>query len=449
MDNRIGWSPGAATVPDVLKMPTDADGFVLPQVDPEAAWDAAAGLTSVASTVREALDVLEAAPVSALCWTGEAADGYRVARERLAARAVELAEVTATAASAVLAWMRDAAPAVAELRRLAVEGERLSARIDAAATVAYDPVLDAALNRELDSLLVRWRRGWQTYWDAVETTARRLLALRDGITDRPLDLHDQVEGAGRTAWEGAVAGPATTIWSLTGQAFTDRDAWWADVSAIPGGTADAVTALIDDPLGAAGTLLHVDDWSDGRYGEAAVGGAMAFLPGPRWLTSGRDLGAVRFAGNLADPAAPKPTVQTVDEMLAGVDLDRHEHYELGHALRRHVEVDDDYLMDRLTYGTLHDEGVRGFAPKTASRFTDRTTAERTITEALRLHEAELREFMHEPITSELHITYPTTTALGDVMVRAPGGFDVRPGSTLQLAVRMGPDGPFIYTAFVE
>ena len=449
MDNRIGWSPGAATVPDVLKMPTDADGFVLPQVDPEAAWDAAAGLTSVASTVREALDVLEAAPVSALCWTGEAADGYRVARERLAARAVELAEVTATAASAVLAWMRDAAPAVAELRRLAVEGERLSARIDAAATVAYDPVLDAALNRELDDLLVRWRRGWQTYWDAVETTARRLLALRDGITDRPLDLHDQVEGAGRTAWEGAVAGPATTIWSLTGQTFTDRDAWWADVSAIPGGTADAVTALIEDPLGAAGTLLHVDDWSDGRYGEAAVGGAMAFLPGPRWLTTGRDLGAVRFAGNLADPAAPKPTVQTVDEMLAGVDLDRHEHYELGHALRRHVDVDDDYLMDRLTHGTLLDEGDRGFLPNTASRFTDRSVAESVITEALRVHERELRDLALQETDSFMVIEFPTRDAIGEVMQRTEGGFDLRPASHLSLTVRVGPDGPYIYTAYVK
>jgi hypothetical protein len=62
-------------------------------------------------------------------------------------------------------------------------------------------------------------------------------------------------------------------------------------------------------------VADVDAWERGHSGAAAGGLAAMFLPGPRWLGLGEDVGRLRFAKNIADPKAPKPQLQTVDEML--------------------------------------------------------------------------------------------------------------------------------------
>ncbi|WP_088320245.1 RNase A-like domain-containing protein [Kineosporia sp. R_H_3] len=433
----------------MIKMPTDADGLVVPAADPEAAWDAASGLTSVARSALAAVDALSGTPASAVCWSGDAADGYRRVRERMARRSNEIAELASAGATVVLGWLREAGPALVAMRSVAARMTDLQRRVDAAAALAYDPVLDAALQAEVDETYRQWHVARDTYWQAVEVAARRLVALRDVVVDRPLDGQDQVEGALQAVWDGYVAGPAAATWALTGLAFVDRDRWWDNVSGLPGATADTLGAVADDPLGALADVADVDAWESGHYGEAAGGLAAMFLPGPRWLGLGEDVGRLRFAKNIADPKAPKPQLQTVDEMLAGVDLARHEHYEYGHALRRHVDVDDDYLMDRLTHGTLldGDEG-RGGKPQGVSRFRDRATAERVVTEALLLHETDLRGLAHQPVGSRLQITYTSHSDIGEIMRRQDGGFEVDAGRRLALSVINGPQGPYIETAFV-
>ncbi len=427
----------------------DADGYVLPRVQPEAAWDAASGLASVAAAAQAAADALSAAPATAVCWSGEAADAYRVVRERMARRTVQLAEVASAGAGVVLDWLRAAAPALAEMRATAERLEAVQRHVVAAAALAYDPALDASLQAEIDAGLRRWHAAREAYWVAVDVAARRLVALRDGITDRPLDVQDQVESAARTVWAGYVADPARQAWGLTGLALVDRNRWWDNVSGLPGKTLRGLAGAASDPRGTAAALIDVDAWRSGHYGEAAASLAVLFLPGPKWLGTSRDLGAVRFAKNIADRTAPKPVLQTVDEMLEGVDLERHEHAELGHALRRHVDVDDEYLMDRLTYGTLVDESTRGAIPPQASRFTDRAAAEGAITEALRAHEAELKALANAPVGKKLLIKYRSLDPLGQVMTPAPGGFRLDEGNVLVLRLTHGPDGPYIYTAYVE
>lgn len=434
----------------MLRKPTDADGIVVPRTDPEAAWDAVSGLTVLARSMRSATEALDIA-AGGVCWSGDAADRYRTVRERLSRRTAELAEVASAGAGVVLDWLREAAPALAAMRSVATRIEDLGHRADAAAAGAYDPVVDARLSADLDAAYRDWHRARDTYWQAAETAARRFVALRDGVTDRRLDVRDQVEGAATTLWRGGVVGPVTDLWNLTGRAVTDPEAWWRTVSGLPAATVDAAVAALTDPRAAVSELSDADAWEHGRYGEATAAVVTLFLPGPGWLRGGRDLGRVRFARNLADPRAPRPVLQTTDELIAGVDLTRHEHARLGHTLRRHVDVDDDYLMDRLVHGTLLDDGSRGDAPGAASRFTDRATAERAITEALRRNQIEIAEFVeHGPAAGqhELWISYDSREPLGDVMTRAPGGFTVSEGHHARVALRIGPDGPYLYTAFL-
>ena len=434
----------------MTRQPSDVDGLVLPTARPEAAWDAADGLTAVARSLGAALDALDAAPASAVCWSGEAADGYRAVRDRLARRTAQAAELASAGAGVVLSWLREAAPALAAMKAVAARITEVQQRVEAAAALAYDPVLDARLQAEVDDGYRQWHAARDAYWHAVDTAARRLVALRDVVDDRPLDGQDQAEGALRSVWDGYVGGPATSAWALTGMALVDRDRWWATVSGLPGETAATLVGVADDPVGAAGTVVDWEEWRAGHYGEAGGSLAALFVPGPHWLRTGRDLGAVRFARNLADPRAPKPALQTVDEILRdGIDLERHEHYEYGHTLRRHVDVGDDYLMDRLTHGTLQDDAVRGYVPGEASRFTDRATAQRVIDEALKLHGDDLRALQTQEVGDLLAVTYTSHQAIGEVMTRAPNGFTLTTSRKATCVFRLGPDGIHLLTAYVE
>jgi hypothetical protein len=440
-------------------------GLVVPAVDPGAAWDAAAGLSSVARSAQAAADALSAAPASAICWSGSAADAYRGIRERLARRTIEVAEVASAAAGVVLDWVRDAAPALAVMRsgaervqqaqrRLALLAAGSSAGGVDAGGVGGGGVVDAgvvaALHAEVTAGYRQWEAGRQGYADAARTATSRFMALRDGISDRPLGVTDQAVAATRTAWDGYVVSGVTAGWALTGLVVSDPGAWWSNVRGAPGQAVEGIAGVVMDPKGTAAAAVDADAWADGRYGEAAASMAVMFLPGPRWLKAFHHDGPARFAANLADPAASRPILQTIDELINGVDLDRHEHAELGHTLRRHVHVDHDYLMDRLTHGTLLDEGGRGSIPSKASRFTDRATAERVLTDALHQHQLELSEFTHQPVGSFLQIEYPTSNPIGEVMIRAPGGgFKIQDARHLSITVKIGPDGPFIYTAFAK
>jgi hypothetical protein len=157
----------------------------------------------------------------------------------------------------------------------------------------------------------------------------------------------------------------------------------------------------------------------------------------------------RFARNMADKHAPRPRVQTVDEMLAGAHLAAHEHYELGHAIRRHVDVDDDYLRDRLENGTLEDDGLRGRIPPNASAFDDMATADRAVTEVLRHHEADLRRLASGETTrlDPLRMTLPESQ--GRVMTPAGDTFILERSARVRVNVAIKNGTVFIKSAYLE
>jgi hypothetical protein len=416
-------------------------------------------LNAAAVAAGRAVETVAGPDAAVVCWSGDAAGAYRGVRDRLGWRAGQVAQAASAAAGAVLDWVRDAVPAHAALRVAFTDLTDLQRRAELAAASGFDPARSpglSTLQADLDHAWYRWQAALDGYRAVAAAAAGRLLAARDLVEDRALDGLDQFEGATGTLWGDGVAGPIGGVWALTGRALTDRDRWWDTVSGLPAavtGTASAAAgAVADDPWGAltgtAGQLVGAQAWSEGRYGEAAAGMAVVFIPGSKWLTAGQDLGRIRFAATLADPDAPLPIPQTIDEMLAGVDLDRHEHATLGHALRRHVDVDRDYLMDRLTHGTLLPDGTRGWAPSEASRFTDRATAEATITRALQENQFELRGLSHREAGTELKFELRSPTPIGEVMTRTDGGFSLRDGHVLRLVVKVGPQGPYIRTAYV-
>jgi hypothetical protein len=115
-------------------------------------------------------------------------------------------------------------------------------------------------------------------------------------------------------------------------------------------------------------------------------------------------------------------VQRLDDMLGGARMAAHEHYGLGHALRRHVDVTDAYLADRLRHGTLLDEGHRAAPPASgmASAWTDLHTAEEWVTRTLRAHERELRAWAAGGGRS-IDLELPATSEVGRVMRLTPSG----------------------------
>lgn len=429
------------------RQPFSGDDLVIPDVRPVQAWAAVMDLGTAGRELRWAADRLAGSVSAAGVWQGEAAQAYRGLRADLSRRLVESAGVAVEAAALVKEWRVAAESAIARMRvgRSAVQEAR--AREDAAH--AQGQYWAPEITRALEDAWNQWGRARQDYWDIVQHTGVKLTALRDRIDGRPWDADDQVRGFYRGIRDGMIVEPAKFAWSITGEALVDRESWWDNVSALPGATWNSISRTVQHPIEAAKTAVDVDGWLEGRYGEAIAVGAALFMPGPHWVHQGPDTGALRFAKNVLDPRAPKPSLQTVDEMLAGVDLSRHEHAEYGHTLSRHIDVDDDYLMDRLTHGTLIAGGQRGYLPPEASRFADLATAEDAVTRTLRANESVLRSYVASADPRPLQLRVPMSRPMGRVMTPDGHGFSTRDGTTVLLRVKNGPDGPYVLSAYLE
>jgi hypothetical protein len=436
----------------MLLEPLDADGLVIPDARPSAAWTAVMGLRSVSAGARDVGQRLTGAPGALTAWRGGAEVEYRQRRAELSGRVADLALVAEQGATVIHDWLVEADAAIAAMRTARDQVE--AARLGEAAANAAGRYGTADLSLADHTAWVAWAQAKRRYWDGVEATAARLAGLRDGLGDLPPDGADQVDAFVKGTVGQFGAGLAT-VWGLTGQALVDPARWWRDVSSLPGQTWDAAATAFRHPVETAAASVDVDGWRHGRYGEAiAVGGTM-FLPRPWWLRRGPDEGKVRFAGHLADARLPRPRLQTVDEMLdQGVDLTEHEHAEYGHAIRRHVDTGPWYLADRLQHGTLLDDGSRGAVPKTASSFPDLATANRYTTAALRQHEAQLRLFCRTATGAAdepaLLLSSTWTEPVGQVMTKSRSGFSVGVGRRVVVLVKLTPDRqPFVYTSYVS
>ncbi|NAZ88444.1 RNase A-like domain-containing protein, partial [Kineococcus indalonis] len=147
----------------------------------------------------------------------------------------------------------------------------------------------------------------------------------------------------------------------------------------------------------------------------------------------------------ADASPP----QSLDEMLAGVDLGRSEGPGRGHTLQRHVDVDDRHLRERLTLGTLDPgTGRRGGRPPAASRWADLATAERTVTAALRAHEAEVRRALAGG--GRITLEVPVDASAGTVLVRDGPGVRPVPAHRAVVVLHRDPAGhPHVLTAYLD
>jgi hypothetical protein len=409
-------------------------------VSVEAARAAAARLGLAAGAAEEA--GLELAGAVTPSWVGSGNQEWTEARGRVGARLDAVAGI-ATAAARVIVGYAAAMDDVRGQVRLA-NTELAEARAGRRLAMASGGGVPAVWMETAMAAIARHDRAIAAYQEAVASAAGALERLRDDVADRPLSLGDQAGDFGVGLWEGAVSGPVKGLWELASGPFTDRDAWWAMVSGTPGAIWDSAL----HPGATAAGLLGVAEFRAGRWGAGAAIAASSFVPSKRLKVFASAQERSRFARNMADPHAPRPRVQTVDEMVAGVNLARHEHHDLGHAIRRHVDVDDDYLRDRLTNGTLDDGASRGHRPHRASAWDDLATAERSVTQALAANEAMVRSMARgtEPLQS---IVFPLEQPAGRVMSTGPSGFSVHPAQTVVVTFKRDGNSLFIETAYLK
>jgi hypothetical protein len=297
------------------------------------------------------------------------------------------------------------------------------------------------------------QRAWLDHEAAQRRYRAAVLDAVDVLRPIPTQVSAAAQGPGRHArtatqrlWRETVTAPLETGWQLTAGLVQDPAAWWSAVSSMPAAWLDRLR----HPLRTLDEMVAGEDWRAGEWG-AGAGSLLSTAIGARGLRKTLAPAHVRqrFARNMADPNAPRPRVQTVDEMLTGVDLEAHEHHSLGHAIRRHVEVDDDYLEDRLVNGTLYDDGFRGPPPRDgmASAWADRTTAEHWVTECLRRHEAELRAWAAEPTTDYLRLEIQAPPDVGRILVRGPDGPEVRAPAEVRVVLAKQGGVPYVHTAY--
>ncbi|WP_432574192.1 RNase A-like domain-containing protein [Kineococcus sp. SYSU DK005] len=414
-----------------------------PPPSPSAADAAAAAARGTAGDLAGARAGVDAAVRALGGWWGVAHDGFGA----LVAGALGDLDLLTRTAAAGAALLEEHA------RDLAVLAGRLRAVEDGLADAerrTRDPGADLIAFQGAWAALELWHRSREALLaEHDERSARlagRLLALVADVEDRPRTLGEHVGDAVRAlAAEGAGGAYALAGWTR------DPEGWWDAARAAPGRALDALL----DPAGTAAAALHLDEARDGRWG-AVAGGLGAGLLGRGAGRAAEDLlpapapGAPRTRGGPDERSrgadGPLPP-QSLDEMLAGVDLGRSEGP--GHTLQRHVDVDDRYLRERLTLGTLDPgTGRRRGAPRAASRWADLATAERTVTAALRENEAEVRRALAGG--GRIAVEVPVDASAGTVLVRDGPGFRRAPPHRAVVVLRRDAGGhPYVLTAYLD
>lgn len=419
--------------------PRMVSALPVPRVDVPAAREAALRLREVAHLAASSQAVVEQARVDS--WSGTASTSYYELRGRAVGRLDTAAGFARDLSTAVDHYADTVQPAVVAMRRAATDLDlALAQRATAADEAAFH-----ATQSPIDDAYARHRTA-QAEYDAAVSDLRARLAAVPRVPDEPRTLTQHTADGLRRLWRDAVSDPVAGVHLLALGWVDDPAGWRSMVTGIPAGLWDQAT----HPRRTLDQLLAGEDWRNGQYG-AAVGTAlsMAAVPVKALKAVASSEIRTRYARNMADPDAPRPRVQTVDEMLARVDLAAHEHHALGHAVRRHVDVDDDYLRDRLDNGTLLDDGTRGGRPPHASAWNDLETAETAIAAVLRQHEAALRSLSAGDVKQlpELKAEFPQS--LGRVMSRDGQDVVVRGSGKVNVRVGIKNGQVFIVSAFLE
>lgn len=414
----------------------------VPDVDPAPARDTAERLRRVGRLAGQALARLErTAPQG---WSGSASEAYYGQRGRAAERADVLGAFARRVSTALDAYADDVTAALDGMRTCATDLDAALTR-KAAALGDATPGAERAAQVEVDAVWARYEEHRRRYDLAVLDLGDALEALPE-FDGRERDLWDHVGDAGRTFVQRAVAEPATAAAGLAAGLWDD-----------PGSADDVIAGIVAGwlqqmrhPVATAKDAVGWQYWQDGQYG-SGVGAAMSVVGGAAIRQALKRIDTPEhYEKNVANPAAPKPRVQTVDEMLAGVDLQAHEHYQLGHAIRRHVDVDDDYLIDRLENGTLLDTVKRGPRPPAASRWYDLETAEREITVLLQENERQVRRFAGQGGRGQLILKGQADGLAGTVMYPdGRGGLASEESRAIYLCLVRRDGQVYIGTAYLE
>ncbi len=381
-------------------------------------------------------------------WSGPAATAATEARQQLRARAA-LTRTSCAEAGEAISWLAsvvaDLAPAVARVtaaRRAAAEAHaEWDGQVWAYKSNIPDPA-PAMVRATSDQA----REINDEYVAAARRVVDALDRLRVQVTDRPLAARDHLEHGVEAFWRNGFVEPAALAWGLSGQGFSDSSQWKANWRGLWDGARHAATHPVDTAVETGKATVAWDEFSAGEWGKA--GGSilsMAALPGRL-----KDHAALRkFPHNVADANAPRPVVQTWEEMLEGVDLTRHEHYHLGHVLRRHVDVSIAYLRDRARHGTLEDSGKRGHKPDVVSAWHSQAIAERTITEVLRANREAIEHWRTHPNGRPLTLDQRFGNSLGHYLETANPEGQLSLGRSAVVTLNIKKGQLFIETAYVN
>lgn len=371
-------------------------------------------------------------------WYGGAASAADLARAELARCVDDVARLGRLAAYAVGVYADRVVPALARMR---AAGADLQVAL-AVQAAEYGSARAAEL---VSRAWADYESGQVAYRAAVDDCERVLAAV-------PEQAGPLVRGPGRhlpegleAFWRSAVADSVAGAWALTGAYVSDRDTWRSAVGALLPGLVEQVR----HPLRTLDELAGGPAWRAGDWGVAAgtAAGSLVGLGKFKRLSRAEKR---RYAPSMADPDAPRPRLQPLDELLAEVDLDAHEHADLGHTLRRHVNVDDGYLRDRLVKGTVWDQGVWGPPPAggRASAWTDRETAQEWIGKTLRANEVKVRTWAGSR-QEELVLEAPAPGSIGRVMTRSGEEFELFEPTKIRVALKKEGGSVYVLTAYPD
>ncbi|MFZ5869861.1 MAG: RNase A-like domain-containing protein [Actinomycetota bacterium] len=414
-----------------------AAAMPVPAVDVVAARRDAQRVGQAAGLAARAADRVGASQPAS--WFGGAASAADAARAELARCVDDVARLAPVVAGAVGVYADRVVPALARMRA-AAEDLQVALAVQAS---------DDASPRGAQLVAAAWadyEAGQVAYRAAVTDCERALAAV-------PAQSGPLVRGPGRhvpdglgALWAAAVADPAAGAWALTGAYVTDRQAWRSAVSGLLPGLVEQVR----HPVRTVDELLGGPAWRAGEWGVAAgtAAGALIGFGKLKPLTAAEKR---RYAPNMADPDAPRPRRQALDELFDAVDLPSQEHYAMGHTLRRHVDVDDGYLEDRLRQGTVLDSAVWGRRPPggLASSWRDVETAETWTTRVLRHHERSVRSWAYGSDTGPLRLSLPADSSVGEVMEIVDDRPRKRPANTVRVVLAKDEQGVFVLTAFPD
>nr|WP_246315280.1 RNase A-like domain-containing protein [Kineococcus aurantiacus] len=404
----------------------------------EAADATAAAARAAAACAQQVADRVDATVASLGGWYGVARDGFG---DRAAELAGDLGALTSTAAAGaglVAEYAFGLGVLQARLRRVDTSIAQVQARVDAG-------VGDLAAFHADRAELEHWggsRLAVLADFDELgETFAARMFAVLDHVDGRPRRFGEHVDDAARTLADSA----RDSAYLAAGWAW-DAPGWTATVRRTPAALLDAVA----HPVRTLADAVAWDDWSSGRYGAGTATLGAAFVG--RGFSRGGRLGKVLPEGHRWSrylDADGNPLPQSVEELYAGVDLGRSEVFWDAHTADRHVEVDDGFLRRRLDTGAV--EGGRVLRPPPqASRFADQASAEKVITDALRLRREQVdREIALGKV--DVSVTAPAGSEAGVVWSRDGHGGHVRvPVQQVKVVLSRSGDGSwYVRTAYLE